>query len=482
MQQVPLPIAPRGRLTWLLFLVGASASYLLNGLGAILALIQEELRVSRAEVGVVPTLYAVGLIAVGLLGDRVVARLDRPMVLRLAIGGTAIGAWLVVAPDRGAALVGAALMGASTAFIITLAPVIVAALHPRRTIAIFGELQAANSGASVLAPFAVGLALALGIGWRPAYLVPTLLLSRPCRSWACTPRARDRSRTSPTDDAASRAASLDAVPAVDRRRALARWIHLLVAVSAEFCMVFWVASAFREWHGASDDIAAALAAMFLLGMAIVRGLSSPLTRAVPEAWRLAAAAARSPSRGSCCSGRAPGLAFSAAGFARRPGSAWGCCTRCCSRCSCRATPARRTGPARAGPLHPVSPSAARRWCSRPCPMPSGSTRHTSWCRRSWGSWPCAWRCVGRTSRGRCPGARDGRRLTFPAQRAWRPTAAGWAGPGPPASLPCGRGHRGDARSSRRAPAGALQPARSSGHGAAAGTPRGRECRLADEAR
>jgi MFS family permease len=51
-------------------------------------------------------------------------------------------------------------------------------------------------------------------------------------------------------------------------------------------MVFWAASAFKEWHGASDEMAAALTAMFLLGMAAARACSSPLTRAVPDAWRL----------------------------------------------------------------------------------------------------------------------------------------------------------------------------------------------------
>jgi len=60
-------------------------------------------------------------------------------------------------------------------------------------------------------------------------------------------------------------------------RLLPRWIALLLAVSVEFCLVFWAADAFTEWHGAGAAAAPALAATFLLGMALVRAASSRLT-------------------------------------------------------------------------------------------------------------------------------------------------------------------------------------------------------------
>lgn len=276
----PDSIAPRGRLTWALFLVGASGSYLLNGMGAILAPIQEELGASRAEVGVYPTLFAVGMLLVALLGARVIARLDRPVALVLAIGGAVVGAWLLAVPDRDIALAGSFVMGGAAALIITLMPVIVGTLHPHRTTAIFGELQAVNSGASVVAPFVVGAALGLGLGWRPAYLLPTLLLIAVVPLLAGVPRAR------PGAAGMAPTARPAAGPSIGRGRSFARWLDVLIAVSAEFCMVFWAASAFRDWHGASDEVAAALAAMFLVGMAGSRALSSPLTRAIPQAWRL----------------------------------------------------------------------------------------------------------------------------------------------------------------------------------------------------
>jgi fucose permease len=280
----PTPgIAPRGRLTWALFLVGASGSYLLNGMGAILASLQGELGISRAEVGIYPTTFALGLLMVGLLGDRVIGRLDRPIALGLAVGGAIVGAWLLVVPDRAVALVGAAILGAAAALMITLTPVIIAMLHPRRTTGVFGEFQAANSAASVIAPFAVGVALGVGIGWRPAYLLPTVILLVVAPLLTGIPRVRPR-------DANPRREGMPAAigQPIGRGRSFARWLDILISVSAEFCMVFWAASAFRDWHGAPEDVAAALTAMFLLGMAGARAVASPLTRAVPQAWRLVA--------------------------------------------------------------------------------------------------------------------------------------------------------------------------------------------------
>ncbi len=274
----PRHVAPRGRLTWVLYLVGGSGAYLLNGMGAILASIQDERGVSRAEVGLYPTLFAVGLILAGFLGDRVITRVDRPVALRLSIAGIIAGAWLLVIPDRTISYLGVALMGVSGGLMITLTPVIIAALHPLRTVGIFGELQAANSVASVIAPLVIGMALGIGIGWRPAYLLPTLLMVLMLPLLVGIPRTR-RARHDPTP-----AAPLG--PPAGRERSVARWLDILIAVGAEFCMVFWAASAFRDWHGASEDLAAALTAMFLVGMAATRAVATPVTRAVPEAWRL----------------------------------------------------------------------------------------------------------------------------------------------------------------------------------------------------
>jgi MFS family permease len=51
---------------------------------------------------------------------------------------------------------------------------------------------------------------------------------------------------------------------------LGRWMTLLLSISVEFCMVFWVADALTTWHGAGTGLAAALTGLFIAGMAVVR--------------------------------------------------------------------------------------------------------------------------------------------------------------------------------------------------------------------
>ena len=78
-------------------------------------------------------------------------------------------------------------------------------------------------------------------------------------------------------DAAAQRSEPTPGPGLEPGRLLPRWIALLLAVSVEFCLVFWAADAFTEWHGACRAAAPVLAAMFLLGMAVVRAASAKLT-------------------------------------------------------------------------------------------------------------------------------------------------------------------------------------------------------------
>ena len=99
---------------------------------------------------------------------------------------------------------------------------------------------------------------------------------------------------------------------------------MVAAVSVEFCLVFWAADAFDEWHDAGDAAAPALAATFLVGMAASRLFAARLTgghhpsRVVllacgVAAGRFRSASGRRRSRGrprSGCSSPAQGSHFS----------------------------------------------------------------------------------------------------------------------------------------------------------------------------
>src|ERR1700737_2697201 len=165
----------RGYVTWLLYGVFGAMAFLLNGLGAVLAPLQTELGVKRGDVAFYPSLFALGLVVVGLTGGSLVDRIGRGVTLRLSIGGMMAGGLFFALPGRVPTLIGALLFGLGAALLIQLMPAMLAALHARSATAAVGEANGIASTASVVAPLLVGAALSLGLGWRIGYLTLPLL-------------------------------------------------------------------------------------------------------------------------------------------------------------------------------------------------------------------------------------------------------------------------------------------------------------------
>src|SRR5262245_7663045 len=67
----------RSRATLTLYAALGCLGYLLNGLGAVLPELRDELALSRAEVALYPSGFALGLLAVGSVGDRLANLLGR---------------------------------------------------------------------------------------------------------------------------------------------------------------------------------------------------------------------------------------------------------------------------------------------------------------------------------------------------------------------------------------------------------------------
>lgn len=272
----------RDGLTLTLFAALGVMAFLLNGLGSILVPLQEQLGVTAADVAFYPTLFAVALIAVGLLGGPLVHRLGHRSGLVLSISLLGLGAALLACPVRVLTLVGAAVLGFGAALSILLVPAALTRRHQAAGPAVLGEANAVASITSLLAPMAVAAALGLGWGWRAGYLLPILpvalvvlylLIRRPLGLGG--PRATASTQTPPAGTAA-RPAPVTA-PGLAPGRLWPRLAAVLVAVSVEFGFVLWAARAFVDWHGADVAVAAALSSAFLVGMAVVRALSTPLS-------------------------------------------------------------------------------------------------------------------------------------------------------------------------------------------------------------
>jgi MFS family permease len=291
----------RGHATWLLYGVFSSMAFLLNGLGAVLPPLQKELHVSRGQVAFYPSLFAVGLVVVGLVGGALVNRIGRAIAVRLAIAVMMAGGLLIAAPTQVATLFGALLMGLGSALLIQLVPAILTAAQPHAPAAAIGEANGLASAASVLAPLAVAAALAAGLGWRTGYLAAPLLalaaLTVP--AWRLA-----------IPDAPTHASEQSGAPSA----MLGRWLDLLLAVSVEFCMVFWAASAFIAWDRATLSQAPALASLFLVGMATARALSARIIGRIPDQRALILACAAAALAGFALFWAAPTLTLAAAGL------------------------------------------------------------------------------------------------------------------------------------------------------------------------
>jgi fucose permease len=292
----------RGYATWLLYGVFSSMAFLLNGLGAVLPPLQRELHVSRGQVAFYPSLFAVGLVVIGLAGGPLVGRIGRRAALRLAIAGMLLGGLLIAAPAQVATFVGALLLGLGAALLIQLVPAVLAAIQPHAPAAAIGEANGLASAASVLAPLAVATSLAAGLGWRTGYLaIPLLALA--AMAWPAWRLALPNGPRSMVDR-----------PAGDAAPMLGRWVDLVLAVSVEFCFVFWAASAFIAWDRASLSQAPAVASLFLVGMAVARTMSAGIIRRIPDPRVLILACTACAGVGFALFWAAPVLALAAAGL------------------------------------------------------------------------------------------------------------------------------------------------------------------------
>ncbi len=270
--EAPLPALVRDRPTWQLYGLLGLLGFLLNGLGAVLGPLQRQLHLERAAVAFYPSLFAVGLLAVGLAGGPVVARLGHRVAAALAVIGLAAGAVLLAGPGRLLTLVGAVALGAAGALTVQVVPAALSQRHPHAESTALAEANAVSSLAAVLAPAVVAGALAGGLDWRIGYLLPVLpvaaaLLVMLRRGRSADPAPAGRPETAP---------AVGAAPGLEPGPLLGRWVDVVLAVSVEFCLVFWAATAFTDWHRAGPAAAPALAGIFLLGMAIVRAVAGRL--------------------------------------------------------------------------------------------------------------------------------------------------------------------------------------------------------------
>ena len=262
----------RNRATWLAYFLLAFYGYYLNILGPITPFLKDELKLSYTVSSLHFTAFAGGMLIAGLGGHLVIQRIGRWRSLWLGALGMSVSALFLVAGWTPVLTIAACLlMGLIGSLILAIVPSALSDQYGERRSVALSEANVISSISSAAAPLAVGWFVILSGGWRPALglaaLVPLLI-----RFGLGRVNLPETKAAQP--DATRRPGSLPFLYWV-------YWIAIVLAVSVEFCMVFWSADYLEQVLGLAKAAAAQAVSVFLIGMIIGRLAGSRLVQRFP---------------------------------------------------------------------------------------------------------------------------------------------------------------------------------------------------------
>jgi fucose permease len=258
----------RDRLTWLAYLLLAFYGYFLNILGPITPFLKEELKLSYTVSSLHFSAFAVGILAIGLIGHAVIARLGRWTALWIGAFGMSAGAIALVAGQSPVITIGAAFcMGLIGSLILVIVPSLLSEEHGEQRAVALSEANVIASLVATAAPLLVGWFAAQFGGWR-------LALGLAALTPAVLRVAFRRVVLPPSTSVSSTAAARQRLP-------LWYWVYwfaLCLVVSVEFCMISWSADYAENVLGLAKVNAAQAVSLFLAGMIIGRLAGSRLVQ------------------------------------------------------------------------------------------------------------------------------------------------------------------------------------------------------------
>lgn len=271
------PTFQRDGFTWSVYLLLAYYSYFLNGLGPITPFLKDELHLSYTVSGLHFTAFAVGTLLIGLAGNAVVRRVGQMRALWLGAFGISVSVALLLSIRLVEFTVGAAfLMGLVGSLILVSVPSLLADRHGELRAVALSEANVTASLVGAAAPLFVGWAAHLPGGWRWALGVVALA---PFVAYPWVGRPARRSEAAATVPEAPALGAPDH-GLVHRRLPGLYWLYwtaLFLAVSIEFCMIFWSAN-YLTSLGMGKAGAAQAVGLFLAGMVVGRLAGSRLVR------------------------------------------------------------------------------------------------------------------------------------------------------------------------------------------------------------
>jgi fucose permease len=257
----------RDRFTWLAYILLAFYGYFLNILGPITPFLKDELKLSYTVSSLHFTAFAVGILLVGLGGQTLVGRIGRWHSLWLGAFGISVSALILLTGRSPVITIGASFcMGLVGSLILVIVPSFLSDQHKEQRAAALTEANVVASLVSTAAPLMVGWSAHLPGGWRLALGTIAFgpLLMRPVFG-----KAASLQSTSGQGNPTSASRPLPALYWI-------YWVAIVLAVSVEFCMIFWSADYLETSRGLAKVDAAQAVSLFLGAMIVGRLAGSRL--------------------------------------------------------------------------------------------------------------------------------------------------------------------------------------------------------------
>ncbi len=237
----------RDRFTWLAYLSLAFYGYFLNVLGPITPFLKDELQLTYTVSSFHFTAFAVGILLIGVGGHLLIQRIGKQRSLWLGLFGMSLSALLLLVGRTPIITIGASfLMGLIGSLILAIVPAALSDQHGEMKAVALSEANVIASLFATSAPLLVGwFAQSMG-SWRWALGIMVcipILASQP-------------------------------LPALF----WIYWVAIVLAVSVEFCMVFWSADYLEQVLGLIKADAARAVSLFLAAMIVGRILGSRLVQ------------------------------------------------------------------------------------------------------------------------------------------------------------------------------------------------------------
>jgi fucose permease len=259
----------RDRFTWLTYLSLAFYAYFLNVLGPITPFLKDELQLTYTVSSLHFTAFAVGILLIGFGGHLAIQRLGRTRSLWIGMTGISLGVVLLLVGKNPVITIGASfLMGLIGSLILAIVPAALSEQHGNLRAVALSEANVISSLVASAAPLMVGWFAASTGGWRLALalvaftpIVLFLSLGRGTSLQTMAGHAQQDQSDQP-------------LPALF----WVYWVTIVLAVSVEFCMIYWSADYLENVLGMVKANAAQAVSLFLGAMIVGRMAGSQLVQ------------------------------------------------------------------------------------------------------------------------------------------------------------------------------------------------------------